>query len=93
MHVDRRQAGNLEVPSWFGPHPKLTISKEKPLPCRAALRRVQSLLKPLVIVTRVIGNDIDHHLDPDTMQSFDELIKLVQGANPRVDIAIVGHII
>ena len=46
-----------------------------------------------MLVARVVWNNVDHHLDPDGMQSADELIEFGQSANPRVDIAVVGHVV
>ena len=58
-----------------------------------APRPRQSLPKPPVPIGRVIGHDVDDHLDVSRMQRADHRVEVVQAAQSRVDVAVIIDVI
>lgn len=50
-------------------------------------------MEPDVIVTRVVGNDIDHDLNTGFVEGIHHDIKVGEGTDFRVDISVVGNVI
>ena len=44
-------------------------------------------------VRRMVGDDVDHHLDVGRMQRGHHLVELVQGADLRVDVPVVVDVV
>lgn len=50
-------------------------------------------LEPLVLVRGVVGDDVHDDLDAGLMRGAGELVEVVHGAELRVDVAVVVHIV
>ena len=49
--------------------------------------------KPLVLVGRVVGNNVDRHLDPALVRVGDELVEVGERAEERIDVDIVCDVV
>ena len=58
-----------------------------------AAARGKGLPKPAVPIGRVIGHDVDDHLDVSRMQRADHRVEVVQAAQSRVDVAVIIDVI
>jgi hypothetical protein len=72
---------------------RLTVTEDVPVPCGRSDGRFQSFLEPNVIVTRVVGDDINHDLNTGLVECIHHNIKVFEGTNLGVDISVVGNII
>ena len=70
-----------------------TISEDEPVSGGGTDRTLESFLEPNVIVTRVVGDDIDHDLDTGFVEGIHHDIKVCEGTDFRVDISVVGNVI
>ena len=70
-----------------------TITEDIPVPSGRTDRRFQSFLEPNVIITRVVGDDINHDLNTGLVECVHHDIKVFEGTNLGVDISVVGNII
>ena len=71
----------------------LTVSEDVPRPCVAALGTLQRLLEPDMVVARVIWDDVDDDLDALGFEGGHHVVKVVESADARIDIAVVGNIV
>jgi hypothetical protein len=72
---------------------RLAVSKDVPVPLLAPLASFESGLEPFVFVASMIGHNVNHHPDPMLLELGYHLVKVLEGANVRIDIAIVNHIV
>ena len=70
-----------------------TVTENIPVPGGRSDRGLQSFLEPNVIITRVVGDDINHDLDSGLVECVHHDIKVFEGTNLGVDIPVVGNII
>jgi len=70
-----------------------TVTENIPVPGGRSDRCFQSLLEPNVIITGVVGDDIDHDLDSGLVECVHHDIKIFESTNLGVDISVVGNII
>jgi hypothetical protein len=70
-----------------------TVAEDIPVSSGRSDRRFQSFLEPNVIVTRVVGDDINHDLNTGLVECIHHDIKVFEGTNLRIDISVVGNII
>jgi hypothetical protein len=70
-----------------------TISKDIPVSGGTADRALESFLEPDVIITRVVGDDINHDLNAGFVESIHHDIKVFKSTDFWVDISVVGNII
>ena len=70
-----------------------TISEDEPVSGGGTDRTLESFLEPNVIVTRVVGDDVDHDLNTGFVEGIHHHIKVGEGTDLRVDISVVGNII
>ena len=70
-----------------------TISEDESVSGGGTDRTLESFLEPNVIVTRVVGDDVDHDLNAGFVEGIHHDIKVGEGTNLRVDISVVGNII
>lgn len=70
-----------------------TISEDEPVSGGTASRTLESFLEPSVIITRVVGDDIDHDLNTGFVEGIHHDIKVCKGTDLGVDISVVGNII
>lgn len=70
-----------------------TISEDEPVSGGGTDRTLESFLEPYVIVTRVVGDDIDHDLNAGFVEGIHHDIKVGEGTDFRVDISVVRNIV
>ena len=46
-----------------------------------------------MLVGRVVGDDVDRHLDPALVRVGDELVEVGERAEERVDVRVVGDVV
>ena len=49
--------------------------------------------EPLVLVRRVVRDDVDRHPDPELVRVGDERVEVVERAELRVDVDVVGDVV
>src|SRR5215203_6593031 len=53
----------------------------------------QCLLEPRVQIRRVVGHDVDDHPDTDRVRRRNQGIEILQSAELRCNVAVVGHVV
>jgi hypothetical protein len=70
-----------------------TVTEDIPVPSGRSDRRFQSFLEPNVIITRMVGDDVNHDLNTGLVECIHHDIKVFEGTNFWVDISVVGNVI
>ena len=76
----------LAVRSSPGPEPEA-------LPFRRSGRRRERRAEPLVLIRHVVRDDVDDRADPEGAGLRDQLLRLLEGSERRVDRAVVGDVV
>ena len=63
------------------------------VPGRVVGARSERLLEPRVLVGGVVRDHVDHDLQPQGMGPLDQLVGLIERAQLRVDVAVVGDVV
>ncbi len=71
----------------------LAITEDVPLTRIRTAACGERLLEPLVQVGRVVGDDVDDDADAAFVQRRDHGVEVLQRAEPRIDVAIVGDVV
>lgn len=71
----------------------LTIVEVEASARGAAFRAIQCFLEPRMIVTAVIGHDIDDDLYSNVLECLHHLVEILQCPDVWIDIAIVGDVV
>ena len=71
----------------------VAVAEHVPRPLRGSRSGGERLLEPLVLVGGVVGNEIDDHPEPETVGAGEHRIEVVERAEERVDVAVVGHVV
>lgn len=71
----------------------LTVPEDVPVPLHRTRLGLDSRPEPLVVVTGVVGDDIDDDLNVLLLESGHHGVELGQGTDTRVDVSVVGNII
>ena len=50
-------------------------------------------LEPGVLAARVVRHEVDEHLEAQAVRGGDHRVGVGEGAEPRVDVAVVGHVV
>jgi hypothetical protein len=72
---------------------RLTVDKDVSVPGSTTLGALKSFLEPDVIVTRMVGYDIDHDLNVCLVEGIHHNIKVFQGTDLRVDITVICDVV
>ncbi len=71
----------------------LALAEDIALPRGGSGLGGQRLLEPEVLVGGVVGHDVHHHLEAQAVRLGHHGVEVVEGAEPRVDIAVVVDVI
>jgi hypothetical protein len=71
----------------------LAVAEHVAIPLGAARTGGQRRLEPLVLIGGVVGHQVDQHPQAELVCGADQLVGVVEGAEDRVDLPVVGHVI
>ena len=57
------------------------------------VRRRDGGLEPFVLVRRVVGHDVDEHLQTQLVSTAEQAVKILESAVLGIDAEIVGHVV
>jgi hypothetical protein len=70
-----------------------TVAEVVAAPLGAARARGEGGLEPAVLARGVVGDDVDDDLEAQPVGGGDEVVRVVEGAEDRLDVAVVGHVV
>ena len=70
-----------------------SLTEHVALALRASRPGGQGGTEPGVLIRGVVGHQVHHHADAQAVRRVDQLIGILQRAEERIDVPIVGHVI
>ncbi len=71
----------------------LAAAEEVARPLLAARAARERRLEPRVLGRRVVRHQVDDHLEPERVGPREQVVGVLQRAEARVDVAVVGHVV
>jgi hypothetical protein len=71
----------------------LAVAEPEPVALRRTLARGKRRLEPRVLPGAVVRHQVDQHPQAELVRLLDQVVGVVEGAELRVDVAVVGHVV